>query len=113
MVAVLMCILKAVMTLVLVATVFGVLSAEATELTGVARVVDGDTLVIGATRIRLEGVDAPETDQFCLTATGARWTCGAEARDQLAAYLGWSDNFLHFDRRRRVPPCARQVQIDE
>jgi endonuclease YncB( thermonuclease family) len=35
--------------------------------TGVPRVVYGDTLAIGATKVRLEGIDAPETDQVCST----------------------------------------------
>ena len=50
---------------ILIAIAAGVVCslAEATEFTGVPRVVDGDTLTIGTTRVRLEGVDAPETDQ--------------------------------------------------
>ena len=55
--------------------------------TGVPRIVDGDTLAIGSTKIRLEGIDAPETDQVCLNANGAHWTCGIDARDQLAAHI--------------------------
>src|SRR5262245_55652117 len=61
--------------------------AQAANLTGVPTVVDGDTLVIGTTKVRLEGIDAPETDQTCLAATGFRWTCGIEARDHLAARI--------------------------
>jgi endonuclease YncB( thermonuclease family) len=62
--------------------------AQAADLSGVPRVVDGDTLVIGATKVRLEGIDAPETDQVCLNANGVRWTCGFDARNQLAAHIG-------------------------
>jgi endonuclease YncB( thermonuclease family) len=62
-------------------------TAQAADLMGVPRIVDGDTLAIGATKVRLEGIDAPETDQFCLNATGVRWTCGIEARDQLVAHV--------------------------
>ena len=51
------------------------------------RVVDGDTLVIGATKVRLEGIDAPETDQVCLSASGVRWLCGIDARDRLIAHI--------------------------
>ena len=61
--------------------------AEAAEISGIPRVVDGDTLVIGATKIRLEGIDAPETDQICLDAKGDHWTCGIEARDRLEAHI--------------------------
>jgi endonuclease YncB( thermonuclease family) len=62
--------------------------AQAADLSGVPRVVDGDTLAIGTTKIRLEGIDAPETDQVCLNANGVRWTCGIDSRDQLAAHIG-------------------------
>jgi endonuclease YncB( thermonuclease family) len=32
------------------------------DLSGVPNIVDGDTLIINGIRIRLEGIDAPETD---------------------------------------------------
>jgi endonuclease YncB( thermonuclease family) len=60
---------------------------EASDLSGVPRVVDGDTLTIGATKIRMEGIDAPETDQICLDAQASRWACGIEARNQLASFV--------------------------
>src|SRR5262249_19049238 len=37
--------------------------------------------------IRLEGIDAPETDQICLNANGYTWTCGIDARNRLAARI--------------------------
>jgi endonuclease YncB( thermonuclease family) len=40
--------------------------ARAVEVAGPARIVDGDTLVIGDVIIRLHGVDAPETGQRCV-----------------------------------------------
>jgi endonuclease YncB( thermonuclease family) len=61
--------------------------AQAADLSGIPRIVDGDTLAIGATKVRLEGIDAPETDQVCLNANGARWACGIDARDQLVAHV--------------------------
>ena len=61
--------------------------AQAADLSGLPRIVDGDTLAIGATKVRLEGIDAPETDQICLNANGGHWTCGIDARDQLAAHI--------------------------
>jgi|SRR5882724_1382818 len=61
--------------------------AKAADISGMPKVVDGDTLVIGATKIRLEGIDAPETDQICLNAKGDHWTCGIEARDKLQAHI--------------------------
>ncbi|WP_261403832.1 thermonuclease family protein [Chenggangzhangella methanolivorans] len=60
-------------------------AGAAAEVIGSARVVDGDTIVVSGGKIRLNGVDAPETDQLCLTAAGQPWTCGVEARDRLSA----------------------------
>ena len=51
---------------------------------GVARVVDGDTIDIGDTRIRLEGIDAPETGQTCKRKWFGSWPCGAVATAALA-----------------------------
>jgi endonuclease YncB( thermonuclease family) len=62
--------------------------AQAADLSGVPRIVDGDTLAIASTKVRLEGIDAPETDQVCLNSNGVHWTCGIDARDQLTAHVG-------------------------
>jgi endonuclease YncB( thermonuclease family) len=62
-------------------------AAQAADLSGLARVIDGSTLAIDGTKIRLERIEAPETDQVCLNSKGARWNCGIEARDQLAAHI--------------------------
>jgi len=43
---------------------------------GTIRVIDGDTLEIGGETVRLFGIDAPEGDQTCTTATGDLWPCG-------------------------------------
>lgn len=51
----------------------------AAAIAGIARVVDGDTLEIGTTRVRLEGIDAPELAQMCTTQDGKPWPCGADA----------------------------------
>lgn len=59
------------------------LPAGALTVTGPARVVDGDTLVIGDEKVRLHGIDAPELDQPCAR-NGAPWRCGEWARSQLA-----------------------------
>jgi endonuclease YncB( thermonuclease family) len=52
------------------------------------RVVDGDTLVIGETRFRLFGIDAPEMSQTCTGVTGAPYACGAMAKSALELALG-------------------------
>ena len=40
-------------------------AGAADNLAGQASVIDGDTLEIHGTRIRLWGIDAPETSQLC------------------------------------------------
>jgi endonuclease YncB( thermonuclease family) len=55
---------------------------------GIPRIVDGDTVEIGTTKIRLVGIDAPETDQLCLDREGKRWACGVTSRDELVRHAG-------------------------
>ena len=54
---------------------------------GSATVIDGDTISIGGTRIRLEGTDAPEWEQTCDDAKGASWPCGTKAARELGALI--------------------------
>ncbi len=56
-------------------------------ISGTARAIDGDTLAIGAARIRLIGLDAPERKQTCTRPNGAVWSCGTEAGARLAALV--------------------------
>ena len=57
--------------------------AQAADITGVPKIREGDTILIGTSRIRLGGIDAPSVDQLCLNNKGERWTCGVAARDEL------------------------------
>jgi len=72
---------------ILVFAIFVCSLAHAADFSGEPRVVDGDTLTLGTARIRLEGIDAPETDQICLNASATRWTCGIGARDRLSSHI--------------------------
>ena len=63
-------------------------NAEPAPLQGVASVIDGDTLDIHDTRIRLFGIDAPERRQTCLDEAGALWRCGQAAAVALAEQIG-------------------------
>ncbi len=47
--------------------------------TGIATIIDGDTIDIGKLRIRLHGIDAPETGQKCKKPNGGSWACGKDA----------------------------------
>ncbi len=62
--------------------------AEAKVIAGRADVVDGDTLIIGNAKIRLNAIDAPETDQLCLDRSNKLFSCGVVARDRLSARIG-------------------------
>ena len=46
---------------------------------GTAHVLDGDTIEISGTRIRLEGIDAPEGGQRCNRRMFGEWSCGTAA----------------------------------
>lgn len=50
---------------------------------GPARVVDGDTLIIGSQSVRIAGIDAPEDGQSCSRVSGGQWACGAQATKRL------------------------------
>jgi endonuclease YncB( thermonuclease family) len=66
---------------------------DESTISGIPRIVDGDTVEIGTTKIRLVGIDAPETDQLCLDKDGGRWSCGVTSRDELVRHVGsqpWS-----------------------
>jgi endonuclease YncB( thermonuclease family) len=88
---------------------------SASQVVGVARVIDGDTIVISDVRIRLEGIDAPESTQACGKAAAAmvpspaplpfgqpnmlgkpesptdQWACGTAATRHLTRLIGRSE----------------------
>jgi endonuclease YncB( thermonuclease family) len=62
-------------------------AAFADQIAGRATVIDGDTIDIGGTRIRLFGIDAPETDQTCHGDDGSLYRCGQAASTALEKFL--------------------------
>ena len=54
---------------------------------GRAVVIDGDTIDVAGSRIRLYGIDAPESQQTC-RAAGQRWACGEQATRALTDRIG-------------------------
>lgn len=74
--------------------------ALASDLTGVASVIDGDTLEIHGIRIRLHGIDAPESSQLCLDADNQAWRCGQRAALALSDHIG------------RAPISCRKTDTD-
>jgi len=57
------------------------------DISGLARVVDGDSLAIGGRRLRLKGIDAPELKQRCHR-HGFEYGCGVESASYLRGLLG-------------------------
>jgi endonuclease YncB( thermonuclease family) len=62
-------------------------SGAAGDHVGTASVIDADTLDIRSERIRLVGVDAPESGQKCKDAGGKLYRCGSDAANALDAFI--------------------------
>ena len=60
--------------------------ALADDFVGQASVVDGDTLEIHGIRIRLWGIDSPESSQLCRGEDSLQYRCGAQAANDLDAF---------------------------
>jgi endonuclease YncB( thermonuclease family) len=68
----------------LLAVVVAACQPKGEPITGTVRVVDGDSLHVGNTEVRLFGVDAFEGSQACLR-DGSPWRCGEAATEALRA----------------------------
>jgi endonuclease YncB( thermonuclease family) len=55
------------------------------------RVIDGDTIVLNGEHHRLQGIDAPETNQTCLTIKYQPWPCGHDATEARRNRIGSAD----------------------
>jgi len=62
-------------------------AADPIIVAGMAKVIDGDTVEIRGERVRIHGIDAPETEQTCDLA-GRTIPCGQEATEALARRVG-------------------------
>lgn len=74
--------------------------AKAERLQGVAKAIDGDSLMVGDAEVRLWGIDAPEFDQQCAFQR-RKWDCGLKAFELLGALVNG-----------RVISCT-SVQLDQ
>jgi endonuclease YncB( thermonuclease family) len=88
---------------------FCVSPTVAGSIEGRALVVDGDTIDIDRTRIRLHGIDAPEAGQKCSKAKGVEWRCGQSAVKAMARLVQGKtvkcDNLTDDGMGRMVASC--------
>ena len=77
------------------------ISVAMADITGKPRVVDGDTIHIGKTKIRLHGIDAPEMKQTCRTRKGEEQMCGQLAKQALQRLVQGQDVVCKGDTRDR------------
>jgi endonuclease YncB( thermonuclease family) len=66
------------------------LDRGAKSIAGQASVIDGDTIEVAGQRIRLWGIDAPESDQLCRGSDSLLYRCGSTAANALADKIGLS-----------------------
>lgn len=82
------------------------LPVHAKDIMGHARIIDGDTISISKTKIRLHGIDAPETKQTCLDHTNTPYMCGKASTAFLRKLIGPSlmvhCKGKHHDRYKRL-----------
>lgn len=84
----------------LVFIVMCVAFSASADVTGRVRVIDGDTFEVAGQRVRLFGIDAPESKQTCVTEQGADWACGAWVTSQVT---------VMYDKKRAI---CREEALD-
>ncbi|MEI9406929.1 excalibur calcium-binding domain-containing protein [Mesorhizobium argentiipisi] len=82
-------------------------------ISGVASIIDGDTIEVHGQRIRFNGIDAPESRQYCDDARGVEYPCGRRSAEALDSFLAASRpvqcTFVTWDRYHRFVGDRRRA----
>lgn len=66
--------------LIMMLSAFSASAFAGDVVTGRARIIDGDTVMVAGKRVRLQALDAPEIDQQCQGVDGRPWFAGRSAK---------------------------------
>jgi endonuclease YncB( thermonuclease family) len=78
---------------------------------GTASVIDADTLEIHGERIRLVGIDAPESGQKCLDTSGRFVRCGTIAANALDAWINRDAVSCNIEGKDRYDRLLAQCKV--
>ena len=87
-------------------------SSLAADVTGRVRVIDGDTFDVAGERVRIFGIDAPESTQTCETEQGTSWACGAWVTSQVAVLYDGKRAICREETRDRYDRIVARCEID-
>lgn len=107
--------LKTVLLLAVVVAIVAFINQYAqVQYVGVARVVDGDSLIMQGEKLRLVGIDAPELSQTCLNENGVAYGCGKVAKTVLQTLIDVSLRCVgnQRDRYQRLLVQCNTASID-
>ncbi|MEY9590752.1 endonuclease YncB(thermonuclease family) [Bradyrhizobium yuanmingense] len=72
----------------------------AATLSGAPRILDGNTIEIENTNVRLSGIEAPETDQICLDAQGRKMGLRRSCSRRAHQAFEWANVGLSYQKSR-------------
>lgn len=84
------------------------------NVSGAARVIDGDTIDVGGQVIRLHGIDAPENGQSCMARTDRSYRCGVDSQNFLRTLVrpGVSCVGSEYDAYNRLIAVCKSNGVD-